>query len=273
MSTKNYITFSDLYTSEYTLTDIYAECQKWTDGSCFSRLDRPRKVSALIFLNGCSGTYTNSRGEVFHAAQKSFVCLPQSSKYSVLNLTSGAAFPDAFLIEFNIIKDGALLTFSDSPFLINGINPYYMEELCKTAVFEYEAVPRSPAAIKASIYSILSLLGKNEINEYGKQVALIAPALKFMEQNPYSSVSVEDLAAMCNISAGCFRRLFGDYTGKSPSRYKTDIKIEAAKKMLEGSATSVEQIATLLGFANSAYFCRTFKKETGLTPNEYRKNN
>jgi AraC-like DNA-binding protein len=67
--------------------------------------------------------------------------------------------------------------------------------------------------------------------------------------------------------------LFGDYTGKSPSRYKTDIKIEAAKKMLEGSATSVEQIATLLGFANSAYFCRTFKKETGLTPNEYRKNN
>jgi hypothetical protein len=113
MSTKNYITFSDLYTSEYTLTDIYAECQKWTDGSCFSRLDRPRKVSALIFLNGCSGTYTNSRGEVFHAAQKSFVCLPQSSKYSVLNLTSGAAFPDAFLIEFNIIKDGAPIDASD----------------------------------------------------------------------------------------------------------------------------------------------------------------
>ena len=273
MNTQKYITFSDLYTAEYTLTDIYAECQKWTDGSCFNRLDRPRKVSALIFLNGCSGTYTNSRGEVFHAPQKSLVCLPQSSKYSVLNLTSGSAYPDAFLIEFNIIKDNAPLTFSDSPFLVNGINPYYIEKLCKATVSEYETIPRSPAAIKASIYSILNLLGKHEINEYGKRVVLIAPALKFMEQNPYSSASVEELAAMCNISEGCFRRLFGNYTGKSPSRYKTDIKIESAKKMLEGSATSVEQISALLGFATPAYFCRIFKKETGLTPGEYRKNN
>jgi AraC-like DNA-binding protein len=273
MSTQKYITFSDLYTSEYTLTDIYAECQKWTDGSCFNRLDRPRKVSALIFLNGCSGTYTNSHGKTFHAPQKSLVCLPQSSRYSVLNLTSGAASPDAFLIEFNVIKDNTLLTFSDSPFLINNINPYYVETLCKAATSEYEAVPRSPAAIKVSIYSILNLLGKNEISEYGKRAALIAPALKFMEQNPYSSVSVEELAAMCNLSEGFFRRLFKDNTGKSPSRYKIDIKIETAKKMLENSATSIEQISSFLGFETCAYFCRIFKKETGLTPSKYRKNN
>ena len=273
MSVQNYITFSDLYTLEYSLTDIYAEYQKWTDGSCFTRLDRPRKVSALIFLNGCSGMYTNSRGEVFYAPQKSLVCLPQSSRYSVLNLTSGAAYPDAFLVEFNVTDDNTILTFSDSPFLVNGINPYCIEELCKTAVSEFESVPRSPAAIKASIYSILSLLGKNEITQYDKKSLLISPTLKFMEQNPYSTVSVEELAAMCNISEGCFRRLFNDYTGKSPSRYKIDIKIESAKKMLENSATSVEQISTILGFSTCAYFCRIFKKETGLTPSEYRKCN
>ena len=273
MNTKKYITFSDLYTSEYSLTDIYAECQKWKDGVLFSRLDRSRKMSALIFLNGCSGIYTNSRGESFKAMPQSLICLPQSSKYSVLNVTSGGAFPDAFLIEFNIIKDGTILTFSDSPFVVNGINPYYVEQLCRSAVSEYEAIPRSPAAIKALIYSILGMLGKNEINESEKSSALIAPALKYMEQNPYSFVSVKGLAAMCNISEGCFRRLFKDYTGKSPSRYKTDVKIESAKKMLENSATSVEQISSLVGFENCAYFCRTFKKETGLTPSEYRKNN
>lgn len=273
MNLENYITFSDLYSADYELTDIYAERQKWVDGVLFSRLDRPRKVNALIFLNGCSGVYTNSRGEAFEARTKSLLCLPYGSKYSVLNVTSGAFSPDAFLIEFNILKDGKLLTFSDSPFLINGINPYYAEKLCEDAVSEYESISRSPAAVKASIYSFLSMLGKEELSEYNKKFMWLSPALEYMEKNPFSSVSVAELSKMCNVSEGCFRRLFRDYTGKSPSRYKTDIKIESAKKMLENSNTSVEQISELLEFESSAYFCRIFKKETGITPGEYRKIN
>lgn len=62
-------------------------------------------------------------------------------------------------------------------------------------------------------------------------------------------------------------------TGKSPIRYVIDKKTAMAKKMLENSNTSVERIAELLEFESSSYFCKLFKKKTGMTPTEYRNNN
>ena len=49
------------------------------------------------------------------------------------------------------------------------------------------------------------------------------------------------------------------------------IRIEKAKKMLENKVILVEQIAALCGFESPSYFIKIFKKETGLTPLEYRK--
>ena len=270
MNKSDFITFSELYTADYDLIDIYAERQTWVDGALFRR-DRPRKSNALIFLNGCTGVYTNQHGESFHADSKSLICLPYQSEYTVLNVTSGSDSPDAYLIEFNIVKEGRLLTFSDSPFLVQNSNSFYSKKLSETAVLEYEALPRSNAAVKAAIYSFLSYLGKEALNEYVKKFMWIAPAVEFMEENPFSSATVEELSKMCNVSSGAFRRMFKEYSGKSPARYKTDIKIEAAKKMLENSSTSIERISELLGYDGCAYFCRIFKKETGLTPGEYRK--
>lgn len=271
MADTNYITFSDLYLTDYEITDIYAEKQTWIDGVIFDRLSRPRKSSALIYLNGCSGKYTSYSGEETYAPIKSLFCLPEASRYSVLNITSGNADVDAFLIEFNIVKDGKTLTFSDSPFRIGCFNQYYAEKLSREIVSEYERLPRSPGAVKAAIYSFLSLIGKEAIVENSTKTERISAALGFLEKNPFSDITVVELSQMCNMSEGGFRRLFREYMGKSPSRYILGIKTEAAKKMLENSNESVENIAEMLGFETSAYFCRVFKKETGFTPSEYRK--
>ena len=56
-------------------------------------------------------------------------------------------------------------------------------------------------------------------------------------------------------------------------RYRIDIKMDMAKKMLENSDTSVTRIAELLGFESNAYFCKLFKKKNGITPSEYRNDN
>lgn len=266
------ITIADLMTIDYTLTDIYAERQTWCDGAVFKRR-RPRKSNGIIFLNGCRGTYTGADGAAFTAHSKSLVCLPYQSEYEVLNLSSGLDTPDAYLIEFNIKKGDAYLTFAPSPFMICEMNPYYISALAKSIVEEYESLRPSPALLKMNLYKFLSYLGGEAQKENEQHRLTIAPAVELIEKNPTAAPSVEQLADMCHMSSGYFRKIFAAYTGKSPLTYITDRKIDMAKKMLENSNTTVVRIAELLEFESCSYFCKQFKKKTGLSPGRYRHNN
>ena len=59
--------------------------------------------------------------------------------------------------------------------------------------------------------------------------------------------------------------------GITAIEYQKQKKIETAKRLLEGDALSVKEIASHLGFCDAAYFSAYFKKYTGLTPKEYKK--
>lgn len=272
MESADVITMADLMTMDYTLTDIYAERQTWCDGAIFRRR-RPRKSNGIIFLNGCRGTYTGANGISFTAPSKSLVCLPYQSEYEVLNLASGLDTPDAYLIEFNTQQGNTFLTFASSPFLIHEMNSYYISALAKSIVEEYESLRPSPALLKMNLYKLLAYLGGEAQTEYEKHRLTIAPAIELIEKNPVGLPSVEQLAKLCHMSSGHFRKIFAAYTGKSPLTYMTDRKIDMAKKMLENSNTAVVRIAELLEFESCSYFCKQFKKKTGLSPGEYRHNN
>lgn len=264
------ISFSQLYTKDFELCDLYAERQTWIDGLTYTR-DKPRKSSAVIFLGGCTGKYTAFDGSSFSAPRGSLVCLPYASKYSVLNISSKLASPDALLVEFNAVSDGNILTFSDRPFLIKDANAFYAGELCTAAVREYEALIKSPSAVKSAVYRLLAYIGREAMNSKNAEYSLITPAVEFLENNAAATASVDTLAEMCHVSPGYFRRLFREYAGKSPVQYIIDRKIESAKKLLEDSGTPVSHIAEILGFQSCSYFCKLFKKKTGTAPAEYRK--
>lgn len=53
--------------------------------------------------------------------------------------------------------------------------------------------------------------------------------------------------------------------------YLTDIRIAAAKQMLENSDLMVKEIAEKVGYQEASYFTRVFKKNTGVSPAEYRR--
>ena len=91
-----------------------------------------------------------------------------------------------------------------------------------------------------------------------------------MNKSPYDSVSIEEYAEMCGLSSGGFRRLFKQYMGKSPRKHLIDIKLSAAKALLEESELSIKEISEILNFESTSYFCRLFKERSGLTPLEFR---
>ncbi len=68
-----------------------------------------------------------------------------------------------------------------------------------------------------------------------------------------------------------FTRRFIKATGMSPIQYIHAIRIEEAKQMLEATPMSLETIAVELGYEDTSYFARLFKRDVGLTPAQYRR--
>ena len=66
---------------------------------------------------------------------------------------------------------------------------------------------------------------------------------------------------------------FKEAIGITPLQYQLHLRISDAATLLNTSHENVSEIAFQCGFADSNYFSRQFKRITGMTPSEYRKNN
>ena len=122
------------------------------------------------------------------------------------------------------------------------------------------------------LYSIYSLLFEYENTEETGQLGIIEPALKLIaEKYADPSFSVEVLAKACGISCVHLRRVFAKHFGMSPIKYILQYRMTRAKELLKYDMLSVSEISEMLGYSGIFYFSKSFKKEIGMTPGEYRK--
>lgn len=84
--------------------------------------------------------------------------------------------------------------------------------------------------------------------------------------------TVKSLADLFNLSPRYLSDVLKQETGKTAIELIHIFLISEAKNLLQGSENSVSETAYALGFDNPPYFSRLFKKEVGMSPNEYRKN-
>jgi AraC-like DNA-binding protein len=82
--------------------------------------------------------------------------------------------------------------------------------------------------------------------------------------------SVESLAARCGMKAKRFSYLFNKYTGRFPIDYLIRHRLDRAKQLLAASDCAIYQVAESVGYADTHYFSRLFKKYEGCSPGEYR---
>jgi len=91
-----------------------------------------------------------------------------------------------------------------------------------------------------------------------------------MEAHRCEMLSVADIAALCNMSVGNMKRIFSLFADCGVAKYFLKLKLRHARRLLqEGMSTTA--VAAELGFNEPAYFCTVFRRETGMTPKEYRK--
>ncbi len=82
---------------------------------------------------------------------------------------------------------------------------------------------------------------------------------------------VSRVVAQAGIAERSIKRRFKSATGKSIIEHIQNLRIEQAKHLLETSNEPLDEICTLVGYEEAAFFRRLFKRLTGLTPGQYRR--
>ncbi len=99
---------------------------------------------------------------------------------------------------------------------------------------------------------------------------VVLKAQEFIEQNPGNKLSLENLAKNLAVSRRNLDRRFVKATGNTPVEYMQRVKMESAKKQLETSRKTVQEIMYEVGYADLKAFRDVFRKITGLSPIEYK---
>ncbi|MCD9195014.1 helix-turn-helix domain-containing protein [Streptomyces albireticuli] len=83
--------------------------------------------------------------------------------------------------------------------------------------------------------------------------------------------SVGAYAARLGVSVGYLNEAVKQTTGRTPGELVRATRTLEAKRLLTGSALTVGQVARRVGFTDPAYFCRFFRRETGVSPGDFRR--
>jgi len=101
----------------------------------------------------------------------------------------------------------------------------------------------------------------------------IERAAHFFKDNYNKPISIEQYASEHLMSVNWFIHSFKSVMKISPMQYIISLRIAMAKGYLENSMQNISEISNEVGYENSLYFSRLFRKYTGVSPTEYRKRN
>jgi len=99
---------------------------------------------------------------------------------------------------------------------------------------------------------------------------IVKKAQMYIESKPDEKISVEDLSSRFAVGRRTFDRRFIKATGNTPLEYAQRVKIESAKKALETSRKTINEIMYAVGYSDVKAFREVFRKITGMSPLDYK---
>ncbi|MHB1391480.1 MAG: response regulator transcription factor [Clostridia bacterium] len=102
--------------------------------------------------------------------------------------------------------------------------------------------------------------------------SLSAKVKKYIIENFNKDISMDDAAKETNLSYHYFSKFFKDSTGKSFVEYLTELRVAKSRELLRETNDSIKEICYKIGYSDPNYYCKIFKRVTGMTPTEYRDN-
>lgn len=253
----------------YHISVVNSLRQYWRTNKRFSCIGKPKAVNLFLYLDGCDADYIDKNGKTVHAKSGDIVYTPTDCEYTVEFSCFSSDSSNTVGVNFFLYDD------KNTPFILNdeitvfpGDGSYKLlfskvNSASARALTDY-------AVMKAGMYEIMSLICEKSREKRFDRFRIISNGILYMENESGENLSIAEIAALCNVSEVYFRRLFKEYSGLSPSDYRLRNKIRRAKLLLKYENMTVSEIAESLSFNGSAYFIKTFRRMTGMTPLKYR---
>lgn len=111
----------------------------------------------------------------------------------------------------------------------------------------------------------------NRVRRLSHADSVVRHAETWLAENYCAADPVAGVVATCGVAERTLKRRFRQATGVTLIAYAQNLRIEAAKRVLETARTPVEDVAAAVGYENVTFFRRLFKRGTGLSPGDYRR--
>lgn len=128
----------------------------------------------------------------------------------------------------------------------------------------------SPIMCQSMFLKILSYL-EIFVPKLGRSELLAQNIMDFILKNYSTDISLDTIARYMNFHPAHIIRAVKAKYNTTPNKLITEVRISEAKKLLYMTDYSISKIAEFTGFNSSSYFCKTFQKMVGMTPNDFRK--
>ncbi|MCU0522022.1 MAG: substrate-binding domain-containing protein [Anaerolineae bacterium] len=100
---------------------------------------------------------------------------------------------------------------------------------------------------------------------------LVRRAMAYIHERYMEPIARKEIAAYVNLSARHLDRCFTDEIGITPMVYLNRFRLRHARRLLQSTALNISEVAAAVGFSDSSYFCRVFRRDLGMSPSDYRR--
>lgn len=238
------------------ITKILEACTVYSPNGRSEQMQNRKSYALTLCVNG-QITYVQN-GIKYISQPNTAVILPKGGNYLIRGDKAGF-FPVINFECFEFLCDTIMVIpiQNAEQFIAD------FEEIKKLICFE-----GNHARIFSIFYGMLHRLSSDKLP------TLLENAIRVIG-NEYGNPTLTNaqIANACQISEVYLRKLFSQYLATSPKQYIIDLRLQRAKQLLSEGALNVMNISESCGFSNPYHFCRIFKRHTGVTPSEYRKEN
>jgi AraC-like DNA-binding protein len=136
---------------------------------------------------------------------------------------------------------------------------------------KHEGYQALSLSILVDIIVRLCRIYRTSASETQRNLCDMGYVVGFLERNYHERIEIKDLEPLVAMSARTLMRRFSQATGTTPMQYLLRVRVTRAAHMLRTTQASMTDISAEVGFSDSNYFSRQFRKIIGISPTDYRR--
>lgn len=225
----------------------------------------------IIVLNKNEGVFVNARQLHFGFSEKrkecGFICI----LLHPIMLCATPAYERGFVLPMIHNRNAAFVKLN--------MNIAYQSEILKDVKDMYlikdeESAPLKVQKLFLSIWIQLyeNIAHENQPEKQNTDLSILKSIIGFIQQNYTVKITLADIAASGAVGQSKCCKLFARYIGLTPNIYLTQYRLDKSTVLLKNTDMTITEIAHAVGFSGSSYYAEAFRKWSGKSPSEYRRN-